>query len=321
MSNLPTCCLPLLCQPEAVANSGGLVAGGVQPRLTGRVRYAPHMPHKLDGPRAKIKRADYQFAAFQTELKDFFESNPYEVGLAEFDGREGHHNLRVKSGPSILPDVWGAVIGDIAHDLRSALDGLAWQLALLKVSNPGRNTSFPIFQFGCTKKLRPDGTPVSQYSRDATRAIKKIDRKFWTRIESFQPFKLGNGGKSSPLFLLHELNRIDKHRLITVLAATPSGIKLSGHFGKSRLKRKVHLHPGAKVGDVQPLPARGVTVLDLDTLRVRREYEVLVNASITPTGLFGSSCDAVKGRYVTPTLRDMVDEVSRVIESFSEEFE
>lgn len=270
------------------------------------------MSHQLDGPRAKISRAKSQLAAFQTKLHDFFVSNPFDIGLAEFDGKPGHHNIRVKSDPPILPDEWGAIVGEIAHDLRSALDGLAWQLAC----NPGKETSFPIFY-----KIRKGGKLTSNFGKDGNGAIKKINKNLWPRIKAFQPYQYGNGGARSPLWRLHELNRIDKHRLMPVLAATPNHFEISGYHGGSRILGRVHLRLNAKVADVQPLGPTGATLLDPRTGRVYTDHNVRVEVNIMPTVLFGSSCEAVKGLFVTSTLRDMADKVSQVIESFSGEFE
>lgn len=107
--------------------------------------------------RPKVNRAKSRLASLQAALRDFFDSNSYEVVLGEFDEQAGHHELRVEGGPTSFPDEWGVVIGEIAHDLRSALDGLTWQLALRNVSEPYRNTCFPIFRVGRTKRSLPGG--------------------------------------------------------------------------------------------------------------------------------------------------------------------
>ena len=110
--------------------------------------------HPLDGPRAKIKRAESQVIALNDTLQRCFKRYPYSVGIAEFDRKAGRHNLRVKGGPPTFPDEWGVLIGEIAHNLRSALDGLAWQLALLKTTAPYDRTAFPIYLIGRTTRSR-----------------------------------------------------------------------------------------------------------------------------------------------------------------------
>ena len=44
----------------------------------------------------------------------------------------------------ITPEPIGTLVGELAYWTRSALDHLAWQLALLTTDEPGRLTAFPI---------------------------------------------------------------------------------------------------------------------------------------------------------------------------------
>ena len=83
----------------------------------------------LDGPRAKVKRAKSQLITLQASFERHFKLYPYSVIVAEFDEKAGHYHLRIQGGSPSFPDEWGVLIGEIAHNLRSALDLLAWQLA------------------------------------------------------------------------------------------------------------------------------------------------------------------------------------------------
>jgi hypothetical protein len=98
----------------------------------------------LDGSRARIQRAQGQIEALRSVFQDFFGRNPYRVGLAEFDRNSAHHCLRVQGDVPPFSQEWGVIIGEIAHDLRSSLDGLAWQLALSRTAHPNDRTAFPI---------------------------------------------------------------------------------------------------------------------------------------------------------------------------------
>jgi hypothetical protein len=42
------------------------------------------------------------------------------------------------------PDEWGLLVGDLAHNARSALDHLAWQVVLHGGGSPDERTGFPI---------------------------------------------------------------------------------------------------------------------------------------------------------------------------------
>lgn len=270
--------------------------------------------HPLDGPRAKIVRAKSQLVALQTTFQRFLKQYRYNVVIAEFDRKTECYNLRVQSGPPAFPNEWGVLIGEIAHNLRSALDGLIWQLALLEKSEPYRLTAFPIKLGGKKDPFWVKGAPLH--------LLKSIDRRFWESIEAFQPYKRGNGGRRNPLFLLKKLNDTDKHRLITVLSTTVAGMSLTGVSGGSRLKIGVPLYMNAKVGQIRSLPAGGVRVFDITRGKARMQYEVQVNIDVTPEIRFGNRCNAVKGLPVIRTLTGIMNKVSSVIESesFTREF-
>lgn len=253
----------------------------------------------LDGPRAKVERAKSQLKALHRTSQALFEQHPYSGVKAEFDRKAGYYNVRAQGGPPALPDEWSVVIGEIAHDLRSAVDGLAWQLALLNTPEPYDRTAFPICRVGYGKRPRK-GRPgkvhrtfwekvkpakgASPQFRPVKDVSGSIDEKFWTRIETFQPYKRRNGGRRSPLFLLEELNNTDKHRLITVMTVRIDGSTFTGFVGgDSKFPRGVRLYPYAVVARVRPLPPSGVPLADLrdGKLVVRVEHEVQVNYRIT----------------------------------------
>lgn len=276
--------------------------------------------HPLDGPRAKTERATSQLRALNDEMRRCFELTPYLVVMAEFDGQAGHYNLRVHGGPVDFPYAWGVLIGEIAHNLRSALDGLAWQLALLNTADPFARTQFPIFSIGHTAEAN---RPHFWETNDGPRMIRSIENRFLETIESVQPYKRGNGGRRNPLFLLSELNNTDKHRVITVVATTIGGMEITGLSGGSTIKHGVSLRQNAKVGHILPLPQGGVPVLAGFTngqLQIQIQHEVQVDINLTPGVLFGDGCKAVKRLPVIRCLDQMTTEVARVIDWFAAEF-
>lgn len=108
-----------------------------------------------------------------------------------------------------MPDKkWGIKIGTVAHCLRSALDNLIWDLASRNGNTPFRQTCFPIhlaadeFQ---DKALKGRGARLQSLSVE--------DQE---KVRHEQPYFANNGYKNDPLWLLHELNNIDKHRVIPV---------------------------------------------------------------------------------------------------------
>ncbi len=283
--------------------------------------------HPLYGPRARIERSNSQIVTLAQGFERFFRENPYEISVAEYNPKAKNYSLRVKGGPQEFPVDWSLLIGEITHNLRAALDGLAWQLALQTTITPYERTAFPIYLLGRTVK-RTKGHPLPHFWGKAhgLRRIQSIPRPLWARIESFQPYKRGNRGRRSPLFCLEDLNNTDKHRLLTVLVATPATLQFSGLSGGTHFKTGMTLSANAKIGWVRDVPPNepgpgrgGIYMLDLATGELL-EPEMQVNVKAAPGVLFGDTCRAVKRLPVILTLRRIADQVSSIVESFAGEF-
>lgn len=87
------------------------------------------MSHPLDGCEAKLRRAEGHLQTFESEVVRFFEQNPYRITY-EADLNALSYTFYIHDLVPPDPD-WGLIIGDCIHNLRSALDHLAYQLAIL----------------------------------------------------------------------------------------------------------------------------------------------------------------------------------------------
>ena len=176
------------------------------------------MDHPLDGPRAKIRRAEKHLEEFDVERKTWGESSPYSI-LPRPNGDKTEWTFRVFRSQTKVKhevDVFGLIIGDYVHALRSALDHLVWQLVTVA------NGITP------TEKTESSITfPV----------VTKHPMEFWNRpmiqrgdltleqglmLEKFQPYRAIGLEKTTPLADLHALWNLDKHRLITPIKVTLS---------------------------------------------------------------------------------------------------
>lgn len=88
----------------------------------------------------KLVRADEHLQALNNEVVNFLAIRPYEV-VTQQDGSRDNISAKFvyRHAP---PDKLLMLIGDVLHNLRSALDHLAWSLAGAKAD---RSTEFPIF--------------------------------------------------------------------------------------------------------------------------------------------------------------------------------
>jgi hypothetical protein len=174
--------------------------------------------HPLDGVYEKIARARVHEADLARRLAAVLGPDKQRFVLDhEPDSETGSYHVRVFGVPAIAPE-WLTIIGDCLHNLRSALDHLAWQLVVLDGKSPSDEdmTTFPIRDSPFNRKgnLRP---PI-QLKPAVT--CPKIIRA----VEAVQPYSdSGNPPDPAvlnPLWALHRLNIIDKHRLLVVAVYT-----------------------------------------------------------------------------------------------------
>lgn len=154
----------------------------------------------LDNPRAKLDRAAEHIALLDSETSAFFESEPYEVE-SEFDAdvSEQVFKLKIVRQPPLR---LGAILGDFAHNLRSALDHLICQLALLDGAASCDTTQFPI----CSSN--------GQFKRHEPSWLKGLSATHIADIERLQPYHAGKMADHHFLTILNYLDNVDKHRVL-----------------------------------------------------------------------------------------------------------
>src|SRR5438105_3915504 len=101
------------------------------------------MIHPLDGPRLKVRRAEQDLDLLGKEIEAFRLTNQYQIIPAEFNPQSKQIVYRARV-PRYPPLEWGLDIGDIAHNLRSALDGLVHHLVLVNGKTATLQTQFPV---------------------------------------------------------------------------------------------------------------------------------------------------------------------------------
>src|SRR3990170_302115 len=205
------------------------------------------MMHPLEGPRIKVLRAKEQIGLLQSESQRFFNREVGGAFIGEFNRKTRMYPLRLRKGVEVPLD-WGVLIGEIIHNLRSALDGLVYQLAKPREAQP-KGTEFPIFLVGrprgCRRGRGKKGKGCSAggdhfHCRGRDR-ISLLRREHRADIERLQPYKRWNGQGQDPLWLLHEINNADKHRLIVVAGGYSMGISVAPIEGG------VYLEPNAEI--------------------------------------------------------------------------
>lgn len=122
------------------------------------------------------------------------------------------------------------LIGDCLQAFRSALDHLAFELACAftvpMTEEIEKDSNFPILS-----DLDKTGFGRGPHKWLSSRAkVRGMDPGAQTVIEGLQPYKRGNAYDADPLWILGELNNIDKHRVLHVAqrALEGAGMPVNG---------------------------------------------------------------------------------------------
>jgi hypothetical protein len=177
------------------------------------------MPDPFLGVRLKLSRAKDQIDTLQGDMKRFMAENPCSGNL---DFNTDSKILSLWISVSAQPDpIFGVVIGEIIHNLRSALDHIVWELVILTTGRPPALPSknqFPIMKSKEDFNKRGVDVLLQCVREDAVDLIR-----------SEQPFRTGEHAKS-PLWHLSELSNADKHRTLHVTATLPHKFHVPGEF-------------------------------------------------------------------------------------------
>jgi hypothetical protein len=205
------------------------------------------MAHVLDGCFEKIKRAGEHIETFKAEADPADPDDPVsfevEAEFAVHPRGEAWMIMRCIEAPEARAR-WGVLIGDVTHCLRSALDHLAWQLALHNRpgKKPSRSTRFPICR-----------APGDWKGKGTNEALTHIHPTHRAIIERYQPYKRGNQMKTHPLAILNSLSNTDKHQIIVPLVAAVADVptkvikEAGGQVDSLKVNIGVPLTAGAEI--------------------------------------------------------------------------
>lgn len=199
------------------------------------------MTHPLESARLKIARARERLHEMDREAAAFLDTHPY-VAVSDQDGDSDLFTLRCRVFQT-PPISLGMIAGDLAHNLRSALDHIVYQLAALGVAGEqgrGEKTQFPIFddiaKFESWKPVYLKG--VRDVDIDTLRALQPLD----------DPDDL--------LLVLRNLDDRDKHRVVDAVVSIMGKVHLNWQTGTTihefipavPLDQHLNLDDGTKLG-------------------------------------------------------------------------
>ncbi len=157
----------------------------------------------LSGSRAKLDRAQRQLLSLGHTLMAFAEREPYRL----VERVDPHPDGELADYLYIVTDLrptrpeYSVQIGEILHNLRSALDYLVYAAA----TRHSWTTQFPIFH------------NASDWTAKSRLMLRAVPRHYVRIIEEVQPYHLPNAHEHL-LAKLNYLSNTDKHRLLTTTA-------------------------------------------------------------------------------------------------------
>lgn len=172
---------------------------------------APHTPHDplFDSSWLKWGRACVHAQALQADLDALGTDGslqPTFAVRAEYQPKR-HGFAVIVTDIDPMPSTWGLLVGDIANNLRSALDQIAWAIVTRGKTPPGglsegrrKNIYFPL----CQQRHEFAGAAKSR--------LPGVRRADLARVRLYQPYQ--HSGWSYALPRLAKINADDKHRTI-----------------------------------------------------------------------------------------------------------
>jgi hypothetical protein len=156
-----------------------------------------YLRHPLDGCFKRVERAHEHLLDLKAQAEAVFRQQADTV-VFEFDPNPPHKRITNISLPAetFYGMQFGIVMGELCYNLRSALDYLVFELAILDSGAAQDGTQFPIVD------------APEDFVRDAQRRwLKGINAAHVAAIERLQPYNGCNWARS-----LRECSNPDKHR-------------------------------------------------------------------------------------------------------------
>jgi hypothetical protein len=175
--------------------------------------YLPQRP-SLIGSRLKIERAEQHLDELQPKIQAYIERDPYVVSN---DPEMENEWMVVRFGEvREHPDTrWGIRVGELLHDLRSALDNLVWQLVQLNGKQPGDHNQFPIYTKAPDKARHRALRGVRGATRidDMLLGVRPADAAVIKELQPYLGLHIHRGHKVA-LASVALFNNIDKHKFV-----------------------------------------------------------------------------------------------------------
>jgi hypothetical protein len=182
----------------------------------------------------KISRAKKHFHELDTEISSFWATTPFEMTKVELENNDVSYRVIVHREPP-AKDL-ASIVGDIVHNLRSALDLRVCELVVANGGTINPRHSFPIFD------------SQAKFNTSVNSRLSGIHASYAAKIAALKPYL-----PDSPLIWeIHELDILDKHRQLLIAGSAHSGViidfaaQLQKMIGKTIGSLPMELYPADK---------------------------------------------------------------------------
>lgn len=278
----------------------------------------------------KIQRAKEHLDWIGTYLKPWIEGKKHSQWLEPDDLLPGNTRLMTKLTEEPAEYPLTVKIGEFLHNMRSSLDLLAYELAVA-YTNPlpddiAESSEFPIF--GDEDRQGNVGTGNAAFHLKTRKGvpvpgsglhkIRGMDARAQTEIERLQPYKRGSLFREDPLWKLHELDRINKHRLLHVVAISGTlALRMGAGYDPARdypfTTGDIHSNSGIALSDQSTTIGSFPLRPDIRIKKMKVHPYAAVEVVIDNVPSLTEAPDLFKGPPVVGTLAEIHSHVVRMV--------
>lgn len=236
----------------------------------------------------KIERAKKHISDLDISIRRFLDSKPYRLGAKPHPIAAIENTTLFVARIEPVPNDVSLILGDAIHNLRSALDHLAWQLVEAGGGTPNKDTYFPICD--CAEKY------ASAVGKGEINRMRMGAEKVLCAVQPYNTLDCN-------LWLLHHLDIVDKHRLLLTIVSSMDSFAVQIAAGQTIPFDRDRFIP-LKVGDE-------VTNLPTSTYDRQAHEDFSLGLDIT----FGEP-EVAEGELVLKTVTKLLDLVDGIVGSF-----
>jgi hypothetical protein len=237
--------------------------------------------------REKVERAEKHLRDLIAIRNAFIGQAEPDMVKVDTDPETGNEITKIVQIFDPPPDI-ALIAGDAIHNLRSALDHLAYQLVIVNGAEPLPQTCFPIFE------------TAEKYKAMDVRKVKGMSQRAIDTIGNTKPYL----GGADELYWLHALDIADKHHALVVTVVAVAGAWV---ISPARWFRPHH-KPCYTLGNIR-------TPLKVGDIVMTRTPNCEDNVDLSFDVAFGEP-EIVKGKPVPELLNDFGNLVDSLIMSF-----